>query len=236
MNVFIYYGNIKDPNSKSFDFILKLVEYFKKDSYYNDIVLRTADNVDFKFMNTWKDLINNDSSSDRCIIEKELLNADLIIIASPVFLHNVTAYTKLFLDNYAHWAHTMPLIGKLGIPISLSSSNGNTYVNNYIEKIMNYWGIITLDPVSIELSNLNSEAIMSYIRFLYSNSKISLEDILSIDYKQMDEIYKLNYNNMMQYKDDHFEKIIFNNLGYINLDTFEKALRYKITKRDDRLN
>ena len=77
---------------------------------------------------------------------------------------------------------------------------------------------------------------MSYIRFLYSNSKISLEDILSIDYKQMDEIYKLNYNNMMQYKDDHFEKILFNNLGYINLDTFEKALRYKITKRDDKLN
>ena len=174
----------------------------------------------------------DDTVGDREIIKKEMLESDLIIIISPVFLHNVSAYTKLFLDNFASWAHTMPLIGKVGIPISLSSNNGNQFVDDYLRKIMNYWGITTMKPMSLELTGLNNNAMNSYIRFLVENSIEARDNILSLDHSMMTEIYHSNWETMMNYNNDHPEKILFDKMGYSNFNSFEKVLENKVKNHE----
>lgn len=74
-------------------------------------------------------------------IKKELLAADLIILASPVYMHNVTGDMKNFIDRLAYWSHLLRLVGKYGIVISVSSTNGNFFVKQYLNTVSDYWGI-----------------------------------------------------------------------------------------------
>ena len=232
MKVFIYYGNIVSTGSKATLFLEELIKQFKSHSTFKQVIVRTPENMDLRFMTSWNDVLADDTVGDREIIKKEMLESDLIIIISPVFLHNVSAYTKLFLDNFASWAHTMPLIGKVGIPISLSSNNGNQFVDDYLRKIMNYWGITTMKPMSLELTGLNNNAMNSYIRFLVENSIEARDNILSLDHSMMTEIYHSNWETMMNYNNDHPEKILFDKMGYSNFNSFEKVpLRCVIKKK-----
>ena len=232
MKVFIYYGNIVSTGSKATLFLEELIKQFKSHSTFKQVIVRTPENMDLRFMTSWNDVLADDTVGDREIIKKEMLESDLIIIISPVFLHNVSAYTKLFLDNFASWAHTMPLIGKVGIPISLSSNNGNQFVDDYLRKIMNYWGITTMKPMSLELTGLNNNAMNSYIRFLVENSIEARDNILSLDHSMMTEIYHSNWETMMNYNNDHPEKILFDKMGYSNFNSFEKVLENKVKNHE----
>ena len=235
MKVFIYYGNIVSTGSKATLFLEELIKQFKSHSTFKQVIVRTPENMDLRFMTSWNDVLADDTVGDREIIKKEMLESDLIIIISPVFLHNVSAYTKLFLDNFASWAHTMPLIGKVGIPISLSSNNGNQFVDDYLRKIMNYWGITTMKPMSLELTGLNNNAMNSYIRFLVENSIEARDNILSLDHSMMTEIYHSNWETMMNYNNDQPGKILFDKMGYSNFNSFEKVVENKV-KNDELTN
>lgn len=82
-----------------------------------------------------------DSKDDMGLIKEKMLEADFIIFASPVYLHNVSGDMKSFIDRLAYWSHLMKLAGKKGAIISSSSGNGNKFVNEYLYKIMTYFGI-----------------------------------------------------------------------------------------------
>lgn len=52
-------------------------------------------------------------------IRKKILEADLIVLLSPVYLNNVSGAMKTFLDRIGSWVHTLALSGKMGLyPIS----------------------------------------------------------------------------------------------------------------------
>lgn len=74
-------------------------------------------------------------------IKNLMIESDLVIFSSPVYAHNVSGQMKVFLDRLTYWQHLFRLIGKIGITITTSDSNGNEYVNGYLNKVMKYSGL-----------------------------------------------------------------------------------------------
>lgn len=82
-----------------------------------------------------------DNSDDMDLIKRKILEADVLILASPVYLHNVSGSMKNFLDRISTWAHVMRLAGKYGVVITTTSNNGNIYVQDYLKSIATYLGL-----------------------------------------------------------------------------------------------
>ncbi len=104
---------------------------------------------------TGKFVCGND---DMALLRNKMLEADVVMFVSPVYIHGVTGTMKCFLDRIASWAHLMPLAGRFGINVSVSASNGNSYVNEFLHKVSDYVGLATLQDVAItNLSTLAPE-------------------------------------------------------------------------------
>lgn len=86
-------------------------------------------------------------------IKEQMLRADLVIIATPVYAHSVSGDTKIFIDRLSYWLHLFRLAGKLSIILTTSSSNGNDEVNTYLTKIMEYLGTEVIASFAITIDN-----------------------------------------------------------------------------------
>ena len=230
MKVFIFYGNRVEEGSASSLFLEMLVEQLKNNQEIEDIVLRSSNNTKLGFMNTWKDVLSLDEDAERRQIKEEILAADVFIFLSPVYLHNVSGFAKVFLDNFASWSHTMPLIGKVGVPISLSSSNGNVFVNDYLYKILSYWGLSTVKPMSVELSSVQREALPSYVRFIVRNILEAGSSPEALTNKMQEDAYKVNREAILSYPENHPERIEFEQYGNVASESFREALADKLNQ------
>lgn len=74
------------------------------------------------------------------ILQNKILTSDLFIIASPVYLHYMTADLKLILDKCSWWTHTFRLCGKPSVILSTCDSNGHKTVLNALSDIITYMG------------------------------------------------------------------------------------------------
>lgn len=90
-----------------------------------------------------------DKNDDMEIVKLKLLEADFIIFASPVYLHNVSGDMKVFIDRISYWTHLLKLAGKVGIAISTSTGNGLEITSNYIHKVMAYLGIKVVGELGV---------------------------------------------------------------------------------------
>ncbi|MCD5192654.1 NAD(P)H-dependent oxidoreductase, partial [Enterococcus casseliflavus] len=148
MNVFIFYGNNNPRGSKTNEFIQSLIGQLNEMNTVNTIYYRDFNNTHLDFITSWIETINN--NKEVIEMKKEMLDSQIIIFISPVFSHNISSQMKLFVEHLSSWIHTMPLVGKLGIPISISNNNGNDTVNNYLKKIMEYFGLSIIPAISIK--------------------------------------------------------------------------------------
>lgn len=74
------------------------------------------------------------------ILQKKILDSDLFVVASPVYLHYMTADLKLILDKCSWWAHIFRLQGKPIVVLSTCDSNGQRKVIDALSQIMTYMG------------------------------------------------------------------------------------------------
>ena len=80
------------------------------------------------------------SKDDLEILHNKILESDLFIIASPVYMHYFTADLKLIIDKSSWWAHTLRLQGKPIVVLSTCETNGHKTVIKPLSKIMTYMG------------------------------------------------------------------------------------------------
>lgn len=96
-----------------------------------------------------------DNVDDCKTIKEKMLEADFIILASPVYLHAVSGDMKVFIDRISYWSHLLRLNRKLGFNISTSAGNGHIYVRRYLNKISTYMGINVIGSVGVDIPDRN---------------------------------------------------------------------------------
>lgn len=121
-------------------------------------------------------------------IEKEILSADLVIFASPVYAHDVTGIMKSFIDRISHWLHLMKLSGKYGVVVSVSDSNGNLFVDSYIEKIFEFLGVSVIEK--FDYVAVKQEHIESYDEKINSVCAHLQEEYRILNYDMKDSIFQ----------------------------------------------
>ena len=77
---------------------------------------------------------------DANTILAKVLNADGLVLASPVYLNQVTAQLKAVLDRSSHFVHCMRLIGKYLAVVTTSGGGGGTQVQAYLRNYGNTVG------------------------------------------------------------------------------------------------
>lgn len=76
------------------------------------------------------DCVLNDDG--KAILQK-LLDADGIILASPIYLNQVTAQLKALMDRTSHFVHCLRLMGKYMAAVTTSGGGGGADVQAYLK-------------------------------------------------------------------------------------------------------
>jgi len=77
---------------------------------------------------------------DANTILANVLNADGLVLASPVYLNQVTAQLKAVLDRSSHFVHCMRLTGKYLAVVTTSGGGGGAQVQAYLKNYGNTVG------------------------------------------------------------------------------------------------
>ncbi|MFZ5448352.1 MAG: NAD(P)H-dependent oxidoreductase [Thermodesulfobacteriota bacterium] len=73
-------------------------------------------------------------------VVRSVLDADAVILASPVYFFNVTAQMKTFLDRSLGYGHRPQGDWKPGLAVSVSAGYGETWVVDYLGRVLRAFG------------------------------------------------------------------------------------------------
>ena len=99
---------------------------------------------------------------NNCVIEddiqkimSELKLADGVILASPVYMGNVTGKMKTFIDRTCKWYHRPELIGVPLLAVVSTAGSDLKLTLNYLEKAGIYWGMQPAGKIGKKIGNYN---------------------------------------------------------------------------------
>jgi multimeric flavodoxin WrbA len=78
---------------------------------------------------------------DTQAILSQLEAADGVILASPVYVMNITGRLKSLIDKTASWVHRSPMVGKPMLSVATTAGAGLKEVHAYLEKVGIQWGM-----------------------------------------------------------------------------------------------
>jgi multimeric flavodoxin WrbA/putative sterol carrier protein len=73
-------------------------------------------------------------------VVRTVLEADAVILASPVYIFNVTAQMKTFLDRSLGYGHRPQGNWKPGLALSVSAGHGETWAADYLGQVLRLFG------------------------------------------------------------------------------------------------
>lgn len=93
-------------------------------------------------------------------LKKKMLNADMIVFATPIYAANVSVFMNVLFQRFSGWLHLMPLISRKAVLVTSSCGNGIGMVNSYMRNIV--WGMgmriaSVLNVIAREKNELDSE-------------------------------------------------------------------------------
>jgi multimeric flavodoxin WrbA len=92
-------------------------------------------------------------NDDFLLLYERMIAADGIVLGSPVYIDNVTGQMKVFIDRLADAIHYQTLSGKYGCAVTTTWSSGGEGVVLYLNHVLNYLGILTLEGISVALGD-----------------------------------------------------------------------------------
>lgn len=142
--IFAFVGSQKGKKSNTVYLINRLLEeLISSDMIDCEIVtskdydLMFCDGCEFCFSNGF---CTKKQKDDLNLLEKKILEADFFILGSPIYVHNISASTKLVIDRLAIWGHLMTLMGKPVMVVTSNDSNGHGTGTNYLRECLTQMG------------------------------------------------------------------------------------------------
>ncbi len=87
---------------------------------------------------------------ERDLIIREMMEADGLILASPVYSHMVSATLKNFFDRFGFYAHRPQFFEKFAMPIATCSGYGGEYAIEYMEKMLSVFGFNIIPSLELQ--------------------------------------------------------------------------------------
>jgi multimeric flavodoxin WrbA len=84
---------------------------------------------------------------------ERMLECDGIILGSPVYIFQVTAQLKAFIDRLGHAIHCQRLLGKYGAVVATAGGIGQVETADYMETLLNRMGVQCVGRVACTLDD-----------------------------------------------------------------------------------
>ena len=151
-----------------------------------------------------------DVRDDQPVLREKMMEADCIILGSPVYFHSVSGNMKKYMDRLSYWTHVMELTGKLGVVISTSGGNGMRFVSDYLKS----QGVVEkLQPEFLSIAEK--------IRGIYEEGVIPEPDDLQR------AVFKMNnsrYKEMEKYREDIAEVRNWLDKGFTEFESYDEVI------------
>lgn len=234
-NIFVFVGSRKGKKSNTYIIISRILDCLKSKTQEQiniDIVTPASDEIKQCmgcgncFMLGECSLDQNDMMS---VLKRKITNADMLIISSGVYLHNVSSDCKNFLDRIGIWTHTFELAGKTAITITTSTSNGNDIVNGYLYKILQCMGANVVANIGIKLFGNNpveypdDQLISRYADIVKEN--LDADNHLNIS-SQQEQLFQ-NMKEIMKNNNTSYDAHIWREKGYLECANFVDLIERK---------
>ena len=120
-------------------------------------------------------------------ILSQIVAADGVILASPVYVMNITGGLKSLIDKTASWVHRPPMVGKPMMSVAMTAGAGLKEVQDYLEKVGIQWGLHPTDRIGRSAMNQDPVSKSEVSKFvLYLNNPPTA--------------YKPSLNQLIQYQ------------------------------------
>jgi multimeric flavodoxin WrbA len=86
-------------------------------------------------------------------ISDQMRSSDGIVLASPVYIDNVTGQMKVFVDRLADGIHYQVLSGKYGCSVATTWSSGGDTVVLYLNHVLSYLGALAVPGMWVPLGD-----------------------------------------------------------------------------------
>lgn len=203
MKIFAYAGSARGCNSQSLFAVQRVIDRLEEKKLVEDSLIATPQTHPIQYCKgcTKCSEIGScvlDGTDSMTEMRKAMLEADLAIFASPVYVHNVSGYMKNFIDRLCLWCYTMPLMGKLVLTISISNTNGNSYVDSYLKKVFTAFGGGVFDQISFCTVLMTAEEMLNRVNQVCDEveSYVLQKEIYKISKLQSE--YYINSKNMFK--------------------------------------
>ncbi len=160
-----------------------------------------------------------DETDEMYRLKKELLSSDIVVFGSPVYIHNVSASMKNYLDRHLIWMYTYFLAGKVAVTVSASSSNGNEYVNDYLAKVLKIMGANVVSNISCNIFD-TPEMIHKKIELCCDQVSNALQTGITKPDPEQEKYFLLNKKLFSNTYFNGYLKDVWTNNNYFNSDSF----------------
>lgn len=181
-----------------------------------------------------------DKQDDIGRIKEQLVEADHIIFAAPVYVHNVPASLKNLIDRLGYWTHIFRLLGKTSTAIIVTSTNGHYFVTDYLTKVLKQLGTYLINSIEV---TIDYPAMLANPKLFKKQMDKQAELILNFDIKDIETekikesnksfgAYKRNLLNAAgkEGAEDSFEYNYWKQNGMLEQDGFYEAFQYCASK------
>ncbi|MEI4603322.1 flavodoxin family protein [Bacillus thuringiensis] len=225
--VFAYVGS-RNPQSRLTLYVERMLTNLAQKNEV-DYDLYTADKTNINHSTGCKNCFNAgfceldkkiDDHMD--IIKQKMLEADFIILASPVYSHNVSGDMKALVDRLSYWCHLMRLAGKPGIVVASAESNGSIQVLSYLEKIACCLGISVIERIGVVQADSSSEE--RFVEYIDLISKYLTGEEIVKSNQSLEKFFKTMQWVYSKYPEDHVEHLFWKNNGLLECQDFQEVL------------
>lgn len=150
-------------NSTTFQIVKKVVEEMKAiDPLIESVELHLCDTDLAMCKGCYQCLSLGENrcplKDDRELLEQKLNEADAVIFSSPVYVANVSALFKNFVDRFAYFCHRPRFHGKKAMVVCSAGSDGSGFVNILLTIAVETWGFDVVQKLGANVDpNLGDE-------------------------------------------------------------------------------
>lgn len=124
----------------------------------------------------------------------QLIDADGIILASPVYVMNVTGKLKSLIDKTASWVHRPPLVGKPALLVATTAGSGLKETLSYLERVAIQWGAHPTGKIgrsAMDQRPVSSRELGRFVWHLYNETRQYRPSIRQLIYYQVQKVLAL---------------------------------------------
>lgn len=147
-------------------------------------------NIELEIVELYKEDIQDCIGCDQCILKgacvlkdnaarlmDTLAASDGVILASPVYLQQVSGKMKTFFDRTCSWYHRPVLAGKPVLCVASTKGSGLKATLSYLENVATQWGAIPAGRVGRTIftakNRVTEKEIGAFVRYIQQPEKFS---------------------------------------------------------------